>query len=204
MSTARIIGGPLTLYYGAVGAAARANTVSIDTPPASATWTLLGGGVSTDKRYYDEEGVTLGFDQTIEEEMVLHDTLPEKAFRVSEANTVAVTLKDWSLQAVAQAMGFITLNTAVPASGTLAATQSVDLVRGFPVNEVSLLARANYSPHDDGTQLPAVCELYFPRVYVSENGEAVFSKTSSMLPITFKVLAHATKPYFNVKTANKT
>lgn len=108
-----MVSGPLTIYTATEGTAAP----TIEIAPPTPTWTLLGA--NGDKSISDD-GLTINFEEEINDQMVLGSTVAQKAFRVSEGVMFDFTLFDLTAEMFAIAMSGLPV-TDVPAGTRVAA-----------------------------------------------------------------------------------
>ena len=179
MGTEKILSGPITIYSGAVAATAP----DVDETPSTSIWTLLG------EEFYDEDGVSVSFSETIEMEMILKSTMGQKAFRTAEEKSLTVNIKDMTVETLSRIMNNNAITDTAAASG-VPGTKAMNLQRGLTVTELGLLLRG-FSPYDTGGNNWGM-QFWVPRCYVSELGEFTFTKTATILPGTFMILEHAT------------
>lgn len=162
MEPFEVIAHPLTLWLAPVGTAFP--DVSED-PDAS--WTLVG--TSGDENY-DEEGVTVSHEQTVEEWTPAGSTGPRKAFRTGERLVIGVTVADISAAQYAQALNNATITQDAPGAGT-AGVDRFGLTQGHDVAVFALLARGK-SPADDQFE----AQYQVPRVFQGANPEPQYQK----------------------------
>lgn len=124
----KIIVAPFTIYLAPTGS----TFPVINVAPAS-PWVILG---SSGARDYDEDGVTVTHEQTIDIHRMLGATGPIKATRSEEGLMVGFTLHDMTLEQYAVALSQTVVTTAGPP-----ATKEIPLYRGFEVAQFSLLVR---------------------------------------------------------------
>lgn len=181
MATApfELVSGPVSIYTAVVGTAAPEIS---DTPPTA--WSLLG---TNGAKNYGEDGVTITFDQTVEEQMVLGSTAPQKAFRTEEHLSLSVVLVDLTAENLATVMNGQTVSTRNAASG-VGGYKSIDLLRGSSVREMALLIRG-FSPYADDMN----AQHWVPRAYVASVGEYGFTKGEAAgTEVEFMALEHDT------------
>lgn len=157
MIHAEIIGAPLTLWLAPTGTAFPA----IDTAPDS-PWVKLGSNGDVN---YDEAGVTVTHDQTIEKVRTAGSLGAVKAFRTAEDLMIEVTLLDLSIAQYAIALNGASVSTTAAGVGT-AGYKSMGLTRGQDVTLYALLARG-LSAEGNGFaaqyQVPYAFELGSPK-----------------------------------------
>lgn len=134
-----IIAKPLTLYLAPVGTA----FPNIDAAPAAA-WVKVG--TSGDKNY-EEDGVTVSHDQSIEGFRPAGGTGLRKVFRTEEDLAIGVTLADLSPDQYAKAINNAAVTTVAAATG-VAGQKHFSLQRGLEVALFALLARGKSTVND--------------------------------------------------------
>ena len=173
-----MISGPITLYYANEGTAAP--EISGDPP---GPWAVLG---AQGKKSLSEDGVTITPDETLEGQRVLGSTAIQKLFRTEEDLMVSFGLLDISVETMARALGN-GLNEVAAGSGS-GGYKEVELMRGFDVNYLAVLARGK-SPYGDNMNM----QWWIPKVYLSFNGDVAFVKgEAAMLEIEGMVVEHST------------
>lgn len=130
MSCLVIVNGPMELWWAPVGTA----FPDVDNDPAASSFVLIG--TSGDENY-DEDGVTIELNQTMEYFRPLGSTFPKCAFRTEQEVLVSVTMVDLSLAQLRAAMNFnsVSLDAGPPQ------TRAIDLDYGVEVQDVALLIR---------------------------------------------------------------
>ena len=154
-----MVSGPLTVYYASVGTPAPELSA---TPPA--TWTLLG---TNGDKSITEDGLSIEFDETVEDQMVLGSTAVQKQFRTEESVMFNLTLLDMTAETFAFAMSRPGQVTDVPPSSGVAGRREVPLLKGFTINYSAFLMRG-FSPY--------ISDLYRAQFWVP-NAYAKFSGT---------------------------
>ena len=178
----QIVSGPVTIYTATAGTAAPEISA---TPPAA--WSQFGANGS---RSYGDDGVTITPEQTIEEQMVLGSTAPQKAYRTEEHLTITVPMLDLTAEALALAMNGKTVADTAAGSGT-GGYRSFDLLRGLEVNELAVLVRG-HAPYADGTN----AQYWIPRAYVGSVGEYSYAKgEGAMYEVEFMALEDSTNGF---------
>lgn len=162
MEPFEVVAHPLTVWLAPVGTAFP--DVSED-PDAS--WIKLG--TSGDENY-DEDGVTITHEQTIEEWTPAGSTGPRKAFRTEERLLVAFNLVDISADQYAKVLNDTDVTQVAAGSGTAGADE-FGLSQGHTVASHALLARG-VSPADE--QFSAQYQV--PRCYQAANPEPQYQK----------------------------
>lgn len=132
MNSYEILTGVGRLYVAPVGTAFPALTAS-----PSGSWRDLGE---------TQEGVTVTYDEEIEEITVDQETGPVKAHRTSETLAVETNLAMATLENLADVLG-VTVTDTPPGSGTIG-TREVPNYKGSAVKEFAFLFRGD-SPYGD-------------------------------------------------------
>lgn len=157
MLHAEIIGAPLTLWLAPTGTP----FPDIDAAPGS-PWVKLGSNGDVN---YDEAGVTVTHDQTIDKIRTAGSLGAVKAFRSAEDLMIEVTLLDLSMAQYAIALNGASVTTVAAGVGT-PGTKSIGLSRGEEVTLYALLARG-ISPEGEAFvaqyQVPYAFELGSPK-----------------------------------------
>ncbi len=133
----------------------------IDTTPAG-DWDLLGVRGADE---YDEAGVTVTHEQSVNLYRGLRGTGPIKAFRTSEGLMLGFTLNDLTLEAYARVLNDVSVSSA-------GVSKSVTIHQGAQVSTFALLARSADGPYGDG--LPA--QYFVPKVFQSASPAVVHKK----------------------------
>jgi len=134
-----VLAAPFTLYIATVGA----TFPLVDAVPG-AGWTKVG--TSGALNYDSDEGVTVEHRQTLNPWRSLGDAGSRKIFRQDEDMIVRMKLVDITLEQYKLALNRNTV-TDVPAGVGTAGYRKVGLSRGFTVDTMALLARADISPY---------------------------------------------------------
>lgn len=145
----------------------------INVAPAAA-WILLG---SNGDKNITEDGMTIRQSSEINEFRSLGQSMPVKAFRVSEAVEVEFDLADMTLEMIDKAVGGPATTTgnvvSTPATTGVAGIKTLSLVKGFVIPTVALLVRSGINPYGDGFNM----QWEFPKVVIPGDGvEFVFVK----------------------------
>jgi len=131
MACIEIVNGPMELYWAPVGEP----FPDVDVAPAG-NWVFVG---SSGALNYDEDGVVLQMEQTIEYFRPLGSTHNSCAFRTEQEILVTVTMVDLSLDQLRIGMN---LNATAALVGP-PATLEIDLDYGTVVNDMALLVRGD-------------------------------------------------------------
>ena len=162
MKPYEIIGAPLTLWVAPEGTAFPA----INAVPG-AGWLQIGTNGSSN---YDDGGVDVRHNQTIETATPAGSTAPVKAWRTAEGLMIGVTLWDLTLEQYATALNKATITTTAAGLGT-PGTKRFGLTQGLDVASYALIARG-VSPYGDGW----VAQYEVPRCYPSGNPSPKYAK----------------------------
>lgn len=174
-----VVVGPYTVYVAPVGTAFPATNAA-----PSGSWIKLG---TSGAKNYDDKGVTVQHNQTIQRWKPSGTTGNRKAWRSSEVFTVAFELVDLTLEQYAVILNnaTVTVQTGPPA------TKTIQLQQGISVATFALLARGN-SPYND--TLPAQYQV--PIAFQADNPSPVFSlNTPGGLACTWEALEDATNGF---------
>lgn len=165
MEPFEVIASPLTVYLAPVGTAFPA----IDDAEGgfASGWTKLG---TNGTRNYDDDGVTVTHEQTIETWRGAGSTGPVKAWRTEEELMVGFTLVDLSAVQYAKVLNDATVTDTAAAAG-VAGTSEFGLSQGLDVATFAMLARGK-SPAGDGFN----AQYQVKRCYQAENPEPQFNK----------------------------
>lgn len=134
------------------------------------TWVKLGTNGSLE---YDDDGVHVFPEQTLDFHRFLGSTGPRKATRSEEAMRVEFTLHDMSLEAWAKTMGqVVTTVAAVVGPPARPAMKTVPLYRGFVVQEYAFMLRGP-SPYIAA----GICQYQIPVAVIDGSPEIIYNKT---------------------------
>jgi hypothetical protein len=168
MEPYEIVATPLTVYVAPVGTPFPA----IDEAEAAfnAGWFKLG---TSGAKNYDDAGVTVSHEQTIETFRGAGSTLPRKGWRTEEDIVFGFKLVDVSAAQYAKILNDAAITTTAPSAG-VAGQDVFDLVQGVEVGQLAVLARG-VSPEDE--QFAA--QYQAPRCYEGSSARAVqYGKTA--------------------------
>lgn len=161
----QIVAGPFEVYVAPVGE----SFPSIDTSPPGGNWTLLGTNGSEE---YNEDGVTVAHEETIEDFRMLGATGAVKSNRTSEGLAIRFTLHDLTLEQYAAALNFNTVTTTAAGAGTQG-YREIPTYKGFVVAQKAVLVRGvGLSPYGDTYNM----DFQIPRARVASQPEVVFRK----------------------------
>lgn len=159
-----ILAGPVTAYV----AAANTAIVQVDTAPGG-SWTKLGTSGSDN---YNEDGVTVTHEQTIEAFRALGTTGNRKAWRTEEAVMVEFTVHDLTAEQYKKALNDASITTTAAGSG-IPGHKSIPMLQGHNVSLYALLLRTeSQSPYGDSMN----AQYWVPVCYQDENPEVVYKK----------------------------
>lgn len=164
MEPFEVVAAPLTVWLAPVGTAFPA----VDTEP-DASWFKLGTNGDVN---YDEEGVTVSHEQTIEKWRGVGSTGPVKAWRTEEELMVGFTLVDISAAQYAKVLNDATVTDTAAATG-VPGTSEFGLSQGQDVKTFALLARGKSPAGDD-----FAAQYQVKRCHQAENPEPVYNKGS--------------------------
>lgn len=163
-----IIAAPYSVYVAPVGTAFPA----IDLEPPGGSWSLLGK--SGDKNY-DEEGVTITHEQTIEEFRPVGLAAPRKSFRTEESLVISFNLVDVSAAQYAKVLNDATVTDTASGVGT-AGHLSFPLEMGFRVKQLAMLIRGHESPDATAPTDDFNVQYEVPIVYQNASPEVQYQK----------------------------
>ena len=174
-----IVAAPLTVYVAAVGTA----FPNVDTAP-SGSWTKLG--TSGDKNY-EEDGVTVTHEQSIETFTPAGGTAPRKAWRTEEGLLIGFTLVDLSPEQYAKVLN----DTAVSTIAGPPARKEFNLLRGITVARFAVLARGLSTVND-----ALNAQYQVPIAFQNAEPEPVYKKGEPAgLAVEFMALEHDTEGF---------
>lgn len=157
-----ILAAPFTIWLAPVGEA----FPNVDTAPA-VNWAKLGTNGDIN---YDEDGVTVTHEQTIETWRGLGSTGPVKSWRTEEELLIAFTLVDISAAQYAKVLNDATV-TATAAGVGVPGTDEFGLTQGAEVAQFALLARGASPGQATGS-----AQYEVPKVFQNANPEPVYQK----------------------------
>lgn len=157
-----MVSGPIEVHTAPEGTLAPEISASPPNP-----WVRMGA--NGDKSISDD-GLTVNFEEEINDQMVLGSTVPQKAFRVSESIMYDFTLFDLTAEMFAIAMSGLPVSDTPAGTGT-GGYRSVPLVRGFNILYQAFLFRG-ISPYADNMNV----QYWLPKGYAGFNGEVQYQK----------------------------
>lgn len=128
---------------------------------------------SNGNKNFDEGGVTVTHNQTVDQIRTLGATGPVKAVRSAEDLMIAFTLFDLLLADYTRVINNAAVSTTAAGSGT-AGYKDIDLIRGLDVALVALLVKAAASPEGNTWSM----QYQVPIVYASGSPAPVFIKNA--------------------------
>ena len=124
-------------FYTAAGGVVVGVAPNLDLP---AGWTAM------DREYFTEDGFTLSHSESIEDEMVLNETVAIDDYRVSEEWMLSFSTKDYQASALQKVLNNNT-PTLEPALGTAVGYTRIPLRKGPAVAKQAICARIDDSPY---------------------------------------------------------
>ena len=177
-----MVSAPMTLYV------APEQTLAPDlsgAPPSP--WRFLGISGS---RSLSDDGLTLGFSETMESQRTLGSTGVAKLFRSEEDLMISFGLLDVTVETFADAFSGLSVTEIAAASGT-AGYRKVNLLRGFNVLNQAFLVRG-FSPYGDGME----AQYWVPKGYASFSGDLNYTKGgAAMIPMEIMAIEDLTYGY---------
>lgn len=132
-----LLAGPITLYLAPLGTA-----FPLVSAAPGAAWVKVGTNGASN---YDEDGVNVGGDESIEDWRGLGSTGPLKSWRTEETLTIGLTLRDATPAQVKLAFNNNTVTATAAALG-VPGTEKMGLRKGPKVARRAALLRAQQSP----------------------------------------------------------
>ena len=187
-----IIAAPYEVYVAPVGEA----FPDIADAPAGA-WELLGRSGS---KNYDDEGVTITHEQTVEEFRPLGLAAPRKAFRTEEGLIIAFNLVDVSAAQYAKVINDATVTDTAAGVGT-GGNLSFPLEMGFQVKQLAMLIRGSESPDATAASDDFNVQYEVPVVYQAGSPAPQYQKGEpARLACEFRALWDATSGFGTYRT----
>lgn len=179
-----IMAGPVEVYLAPVGTA----FPDISAAP-SGSWILLG---TTGSKNYDDEGVTIAHEQTVEEFIPVGLTGARKAFRTEESIVISLNVVDISAAQYAKVMNGATV-TDTAAGVSIGGNLNFPLYRGLTVATFAMLMRGSESAAAVAATDNFNTQWEVPIVYQNGNPEPVMKKGEPFaLACEFRALWDAT------------
>lgn len=144
-----IVANPLTLYVAPVGESFPAIDAAV-----AGNWFKVG---TSGTRNYEDEGVTVSHDQSLEFFRGAGETGPRKAFRTEEDLMFGLTLVDLGPEQYAKAMDDASVTTIAQSVG-VAGNKRFSIQQGLVVSRFALLARG-LSTVDDALSAQFECPI---------------------------------------------
>ena len=107
---------------------------------------LPAGWTAMDREYFTEDGFTLSHSESIEDEMVLNETVAIDDYRVSEEWMLSFSTKDYQAPALQKVLNGNALDVTAAASGTVEYTR-IPLRKGPAVVKQAICVRIDDSPY---------------------------------------------------------
>lgn len=188
MEPFEIVASPLTVWVAPVGTA----FPLVSAAPAAAWFKL---GTSGDKNY-DDDGVTVTHEQSLEVFRGAGSTTPRKTWRTEEDIIFGFTLVDISAAQYAKILDQAAVTTTAAAAG-VPGTDRFSLTQGVDVSQYALLARGK-SPANEAL----VAQYQVPRCYQAGNPAPQFGKSAPAgLECEFRTLESSTPTELVIQTA---
>lgn len=180
MQPYEVVSGALDVWVGPVGTAFPA----VNSAPGG-SWFKLG---TNGKKNYDEKGVTVSHQQTLNPWRSAGGTGVRKVFRSAEDLSIEFELVDLTVEQYAKILNDASVTTAAGPP----ATKSFSLLQGLTVASFALIARGSSSAYGDS--LPAQYQV--PACYQSANPQPVYEKAAPVgLAISFAALEDVSNGY---------
>lgn len=155
----------------------------------SGTWVKLG---AVGDENYDEDGVTVSHEQTIEEFRPVGSTGARKAFRTEESLVISFNLADVTPAMYGKVLNNATVTDTAAGVGT-AGNLNLNLYQGLHVARYALLARAEQSAMATADSDAFRTQYEVPIVYQNASPEVVHKKGEpAMLACEFRALKDPT------------
>lgn len=155
----------------------------------SGSWVLMG---TSGNKNYDEDGVTVAHEQTIEEFIPVGLTGARKAFRTEESCIVSFNLVDVSAAQYALVMNRATV-TDTAAGVSIGGNLNIPLYQGLSVATFALLLRNSESPNATAATDNFKTQYEIPLAYQNGSPEVVHKKGEpAFLACEFRVLWDST------------
>ena len=129
-------------FYTAAGGVVVGVAPNVDLPAAD--WTAM------DKAYFTEDGFTLSHSESIEDEMVLNETVAIDDYRVSEEWMLSFSTKDYQASALQKVLNNNDLDVTGVPTGTAVGYTRIGLRKGPAVAKQAICARIDDSPYRVG------------------------------------------------------
>lgn len=175
-----LLAAPFTAYVAAVGTA----FPDVDEAP-SASWFKIGTSGADN---YNEDGVAIKHEQTIETFRGLGKTGQLKAWRTEEALKVGFGVHDVTAEQYGKMLNDATVTDVAAGSGT-PGYRYIELQQGLTVALFALVLRADASPYGDSWKM----QYQVPIVFQSEEPEPTYTKGEPAgLDVEYTALQHST------------
>ena len=125
-------------FYTAAGGVVLDTAPNVDMP---VTWTAM------DAEYFSEDGFTLSHSESIEDEMVLNETVAIDDYRVSEEWMLSFSTKDYQATALQKVLNGNALDVSNTATATDVAYTRIPLRKGPAVAKQAIAVRIDDSPY---------------------------------------------------------
>ena len=135
----KLLRGELEIFTNAAGTAPPAPNE--DPTAATVPWTSVG-----EKNLLVEDALTLSHSESIEDEMVLNETVAIDDYRVSEEWMLNFQSKDYTAEVLQRAINGNAIETVAPGSGEVGYLR-IPLRKGPAVQKLAIMARIDDSPY---------------------------------------------------------
>ena len=157
-----MVSGPLEVWFAPEGT----SSPQLDLTPPN-PWRRMGTNGS---RSISDDGITVGFEETIESQRSFGTTGVVKQFRTEEDLMISLSLLDVTVETMALALSGLPVTDVAAASGTPGYRQ-VETQRGFNVVNLAFLLKG-FSPYADFMS----AQYWIPKGYASFSGEINYTK----------------------------
>ena len=181
-------------------------TVAPNIPLPAADWEAM------DREYFTDDGFTLSHSESIEDEMVLNETVAIDDYRVSEEWMLSFSTKDYQASALQKVLnGNDTADT--PATGSDVGYTRIPLRKGPAVTKQAICATINDSPYrvaDPNAPNSIRTRISFLHASQRDGFESTLGpkQQGGMINFTFKGLINPVMPfevgYIDLTTADTT
>ena len=170
-------------------------TVPPNETPAPADWEEISDGVLV------EDGLTLSHTETIEDEMVLNQTVAIDDYRTAEEWMLSFSVKDWQAETLQHVLNDNAIATTAP-STTAVGYERIPLRKGPAVHKLAIMARIDDSPYRiapaaGAMVLPIRTQISFLNASQRDGWESNLGpkQQSGMVNFTFKGLINPVTPF---------
>ena len=192
-------------FYTAAGGVVVGVAPNIDLPTGD--WTAM------DREYFTEDGFTLSHSESIEDEMVLNETVAIDDYRVSEEWMLSFSTKDYQASVLQKVLNNNTPDVSNTPDGTDVGYTRIPLRKGPAVFKQAICARIDDSPYRvvvaAGNDTPIRTQISFINASQRDGFESTLGpkQQGGMINFTFKGLIDDTENevgYIDLTTADHT